>query len=106
LFSFEQLTAQVIHGDPTNRLKGSQVVRKATTARMAYTNNDLPDGTLQHFTSEFVPLWRNYAGTMENPWGVLKEMQVIWDIVFPDTPQTVTRGDAIYHLVRILCTIF
>jgi hypothetical protein len=104
-----QSITRIIRNAPADHLKASQV-RKAVV-RTTFTNSKLPAGSLQRFTSDFVPLWRDYTGTLRNPWvttdpAILKEMQTIWDIVFPDIKHVVTRTDAVYHLVRVCVSIF
>jgi len=101
----------IIRNAPTDRLKASQPIRKATKPTFrTFTNDDLPPGSRLRFFQNFVPLFRDFFGTLANPWdttqpGIVEEMQVIWEMVFPDIGHLVAiRGDAVYHLVRFLLT--
>jgi hypothetical protein len=52
-------------------------------------------------------MFRDYVKTQVYPWEAttnlvtVQELQVIWDIVFPNIQHTVaTHGDPVYYLVR------
>jgi hypothetical protein len=77
------------------------------TKKDIFTHSDLPVGTAVRWKLVFLPAWRNYLGTRENPWdtsdlSLLPEVNELWVLVFPDHPQHggIKSDDAIYVLVH------
>ena len=74
----------------------------STKSRQAPSNNDLPAGSMQMFTTSFVPILQKYVGSLQNPWitdGLVRPMQLIWDGVMQKWPHTFTDDDKVYCLV-------
>ena len=64
--------------------------------------DDLPAGTQARWRRVFVPSWRDFIGTLENPWDVssmVHELQQLWDAVFPSVPHKVAYTEVVYCLV-------
>lgn len=83
-------------------------IATAPSIRSTFTNSDLPTGTQNRFRDVLTPMFRDYVGTLANPWeattsnATVHELQIIWDIVFPHTPHTVAiHDDPVFYLVRI-----
>jgi len=88
------------------RLQRSMVITNVvmpTKSCQAPSNNDLPAGSVQMFTTCFVPILQKYVGSLQNPWvteGLVTPMQYIWDHVMQDWPHTFDEdNDKIYRLV-------
>ncbi|ETW85320.1 hypothetical protein HETIRDRAFT_424654 [Heterobasidion irregulare TC 32-1] len=67
-----------------------------------FSIDDLPAGTQARWRRIFIPSWRDFVGTLENPWDVsslIHELQQLWDAVFPSVPHTVA------HTEVVLCNI-
>jgi hypothetical protein len=70
-------------------------------------NNNLPDGVDQKLWRRvFISTYMQYVATTPNPWEVpvklgCEKMQVIWDVIFPSIPYTVTSTSTVYHIVRV-----
>ncbi|KZP19793.1 hypothetical protein FIBSPDRAFT_955062 [Athelia psychrophila] len=101
------LMAGIVLNLPADRLHHSVPIQNTTTlaVRTTFTNNHLPAGTIIRFRELFVPMLREWVGTLEHPWEAttnedyIPELQSIWDTVFPDTPHTVaSHGDAVYYV--------
>ncbi|ETW84859.1 hypothetical protein HETIRDRAFT_312837 [Heterobasidion irregulare TC 32-1] len=68
---------------------------------IGFTTDDLPAGTQARWRRVFVPSWRDFVGTFENPWDVssmISQLQQLWDTVFPHVPHTVAPTEAVYCL--------
>jgi hypothetical protein len=89
---------------PANRLQNSKTIRNATasSSKFNWTNDHLPKGYNKHkeWLQIFVPLLRDWAGTIENPWETEKEdvkqvVQGFWDATYPAIPHKVETGEAV-----------
>ena len=80
----------------------------AKQRRKAFTNHDLPDGTLKDWHRKLIPHLRDHAGILEDPWAttdLLGPIQILWDDIFPNVPHKVglTR-DPVYAVVSCQST--
>src|ERR1700676_2304070 len=103
-------TLAIIPNAPANCLKHSVPIQIATvpSIHITFTNSDLPTGTQNRFRDILTPMFRDYVGTLVNPWEAttsdanVHKLQTIWNIVFPHMPHTVAiHDDAVFYLVRI-----
>lgn len=66
---------------------------------------NLPDDIKLEFATRFCPLWRDYLGTLANPWDIDnnlidEEMQACFDIVFPDSNHgEIKKNDNVHKVV-------
>ncbi|KIJ58531.1 hypothetical protein HYDPIDRAFT_34087 [Hydnomerulius pinastri MD-312] len=80
--------AKIAPNAPAECLKDSSVINTATSGSGRHpgpTNDVLPHGTQWRFKCVFLPIWRAFLGTLENPWNMenlLPFVQEIWDRVF------------------------
>ena len=70
--------------------------------------NDLPADIKAHCGDKFCPLWRNFLGSLTDPWdtdnpSIQSEMQVCFDAIYPgNTYGNIEHGDVVYCVVRCL----
>jgi len=72
--------------------------------RNRFSGSDLPADIKEHWASKFVPLWRNYTGTLNDPWdndnpAFATEMQVCFDAVYPDSTYGKIQPNDVVHFV-------
>ena len=79
---------------------------KSTVPRTARSSaQDLPVNIKARFTTAFCPLWRDYLGTITNPWdtdnnAIDDEMQACFDIACPDSGWgKIKKGDTVHNVV-------
>jgi hypothetical protein len=79
---------------------------KMTDGNKKFKIEDLPqDIDNRHWCRTFVPTFMMYIARLDNPFdhnvkAGCAAMQKIWNVVFEDTPYTVTQSSAVYQLVR------
>lgn len=96
---------------PANRLRTSKTIQNATTSssKFNWTNSHLPEGYNKNkeWLQTFVPLLRDWVGTIQNPWESEKEdvkqvVQEFWDDTYPAIPHKVEAGEAVLGRARFL----
>lgn len=84
---------------------GKPAVRQVE--RKKPSNINLPDGVdPKLWRRVFISTYMQYVATTPNPWEVpvklgCETMQVIWNVIFPNIPYTVTSAGSVYLIVRI-----
>jgi len=81
---------------------GSNPVRPT---RNQFSGHDLPADIKQQWADKFVPLWRNYIGTLTDPWdtdnpNIATEMQVCFNGVYPEKKHDIQANDVVDFVVR------
>lgn len=74
--------------------------------RIRGTSRNLPPGTHQMYYAVFLPLWRAYLGTRQNPWQMsdnkaMKTMESLWNETFPEHAMTYQTSHTLWYLVCI-----
>ena len=97
----------IVPDAPEKRLEHSNTIANATSsAKLRPSRQDLPPGAEQCFWNYFIPLVRQFAGTLDNPWsteGMIAPMQAMWDITMAGRPEWEHEfsedNDPVYRLV-------
>lgn len=80
--------------------------KKKSGKQPAATLKDLPPGTSRKFTGELLPSYFRLIGTISEVWDTatpetVEELQMVWDSIFPHTPNDITSQSKTFKLVRI-----
>ncbi|KAI0054475.1 hypothetical protein BV25DRAFT_1903862 [Artomyces pyxidatus] len=100
------LNPVTVNHKSTEKFTTSKTIQKATKASgKAPTNSLLPPGVLDRWDQFFLPIWKDYVGTLENPWtvsspevNVVPQMQAIWNEAIPGVAHVFEKGDDIYRV--------
>ncbi|KAH7906365.1 hypothetical protein BJ138DRAFT_1016343 [Hygrophoropsis aurantiaca] len=79
-----------------------ETIGKGSRKKPKPSNDDLPHGTLKFWRGLYLPMWIDYVGTLDDIWdlsNLLPVAQNLWNKVFPDCPQDITKDGKIYALL-------
>jgi hypothetical protein len=106
-----QSFVSVNHNKPSERLKSSVPVQKATrgtSGKSTFNNTDLPPACLPTWNSVYVPLLVDWAGTIRNPWqshdgvDIKANFERLWEIAYPHIEVTIEPKQAVFVRVCLV----
>jgi hypothetical protein len=95
--------AKITRGAPAIKVKMEEVAHsgKSNTRLCA---SDLPANMKRDWADKFCPLWRNFLGTLNDPWDtddptIRAEMQICFDSIFPNSTHGTIGSNDVFYLV-------
>ncbi|KAI0054315.1 hypothetical protein BV25DRAFT_1922803 [Artomyces pyxidatus] len=92
---------------PSGALKvPKQPTTQRAPRRKVFDNSDIPGWpkTLKPWRTIFIPMLLDHIGTQQSPWGIVglvEDLQMLWDRVFPDIEhQVAEKDDPVYFVAK------
>jgi hypothetical protein len=86
-----------------------QKATRGATVKSTFNNADLPPTCLSTWTSVYVPLLADWAGTIQNPWqshhdgvDIKENFKRLWETAYPHIDITIELKQAIFVWVCLI----